>query len=182
VNVLEQKIRYIKNDEQELNKQVISLLVIHRFLPVNTGIVAQDAVNEGINTNVGSLISSQVSSWLSQISESFISKYVEDIRFDVNYTAENKRYQRQLELALSTSLFDDRVLLNGSYDVENITGNFEVSYQLKKDNNKVRLKVFTKSDNNPIYQENINRQGLGLFFRREFNTVGDLFKKQKNTP
>lgn len=179
VNILDQKIRFIKNDEQELNKQVISLLVIHRFLAVNTGIVSTNTVNEGITTNVGSLISTQVTQWISELSDNFMPKYFEDFQIGLNYNAENARYQRQLELAMSTSLFNDRVTLNGSYDVENITGNFEVNYQLKKGNNKVRLKVFTRSDNNPIYQETLNRQGIGLFFRKEYNNLGELFKKDK---
>jgi hypothetical protein len=179
--LLEQKIRFIKNDEQELNKQVISLLVINRFLPVNTGISAGTTVTEGINTNVGSLISTQVTRWLSELSGDFVPKYFEDFQLGVNYNAETDKYQRQLELALSTSLFNDRIILNGSYDVENITGNFEVNYQLKKGNDKVRLKVFTRSDNNPIYQESIDRQGIGLFFRKEFDNYNELFKKEKPT-
>jgi hypothetical protein len=179
VNILEQKVRFIKNDEQELNKQVISLLVIHSFLPVNTGIAFGTTAYDGINTNVGSLISTQVTQWISELSDNFIPKYFEDFQLGVNYNAENVRYQRQLELAMSTTLFNDRVTLNGSYDVENITGNFEVNYQLKKGNNKVKLKVFTRSDNNPIYQETLNRQGIGIFFRKEFNKFGDLFRKEK---
>jgi hypothetical protein len=179
--LLEQKIRFVKNDEQELNKQVISLLVINRFLPVSTGIVAGATVTEGINSNVGSLISAQVNRWISQLSGNFIPKYFEDFQLGVNYI-ESQRSQRQLELAMSTSLFNDRVTLNGSYDVENITGNFEANYQLKKNNNNVRLKVFTRSDNNPIYQESLNRQGIGILFRKEFNSFGDLFKRDKTRP
>ena len=179
--VLEKKIQFIKNDEQELNKQVISLLVINRFLPVSTGIVAGTTVNDGINANVGSLISTQVTRWISQLSGNFIPKYLEDFQIGVNYNAKNTLYQRQLELAMSTSLFHDRVSLNGSYDVENITGNFEVNYQLKKNNNNVRMKVFTRSDNNPIYQESLNRQGIGILFKKDFNSFSDLFKKDKSS-
>jgi hypothetical protein len=180
VNILEQKIRFIKNDEQELNKQVISLLVIHSFMPVNTGNTG-NTLTGGINTNVSSLISTQVTQWMSELSDNFIPKYFEDFQIGLNYNPENIRYQKQLELAMSTTLFNDRVTLNGSYDVENKGNNFEVNYQLKKGNDKVRLKVFTRSDNNPIYQETLDRQGIGIFFRKEFNKFGDLFRKEKNT-
>ncbi|MEA3495081.1 MAG: translocation/assembly module TamB domain-containing protein, partial [Bacteroidota bacterium] len=132
LNIVDEQIRIIKNNEEELNKQVISLLVINSFLPVSTGVSGGTNMS-GINTNVSSLISSQVSQWLSQVSNQFGSKYIEDIQIGVNYQAENKYYQRELDLLLSTSFLDDRVKVSGSYDVENINANFRVDYQVKKD-------------------------------------------------
>ena len=66
-----------------------------------------------------------------------------------------------------------------AYDVENITGNFEVNYKIKKQNDNVKMKIFTRSDNNPIYQESLNRQGIGILFRKDFNNFSDLLKKDK---
>lgn len=171
----DQKIRYIKNDEQELNKQVIGLLVMQKFLPVTTGIQATSAINEGISSNVGTLISTQVSNWISQFSSNFDSKYISDLQFGVNYSADSRLYQKELELVYSSNFLDNRINISGSYDIENINNNFEASYLFK--NNKMRFKIFSRSDNNPIYHQNINRQGLGIFFRKDFETLGEFFRR-----
>ncbi len=175
-NVIDQQVRAIKNDEQELNKQVISLLILNSFLPQ---IATQNnaVLDNSINANVGSLISSQVSSWVSQITSQFGSKYFEDFQLGVNYQAENKNYQRELDILLSTSLFNNRLKLSGSYDIENINANFQVDYKVLPDS-KLRLKVFSRSDNNPIYQQDINRQGMGVFYKEEFDTWAELFRNK----
>ena len=172
----DQKIRYIKNDEQELNKQVIALLIMKKFLPVTSGIQAQSTINEGISSNVGTLISTQVTNWVSQFSSNFDSKYMTDLRLGFNYSADSRLYQNELEVLVSSNFLNNRINIAGSYDIENINNNFEASYLFK--NNKLRFKVFSRSDNNPIYHQNINRQGLGLFFRKDFDSLYEFFKRQ----
>ncbi len=180
LNIVDQQIKTIKADEQELNKQVISLLVINSFLPSSTS-ANSSFIDNGLNTNVGSLTSSLVSQWITQITNQFGSKYFEDIQIGLNYQAQNKNYQRELDILLSTSLFNDRVQLSGSYDVENINASFQVDYNVLPDS-KLKLKIFSRSDNNPIYQQDINRQGVGIIYRNEFDRWIEIFgKKNKNS-
>jgi len=171
---IEQQIKNIKNNEQELNKQVISLLVLNSFLPPETGI--GEIGSSGLNANVGSIFSSQINQWLSEVSGEFNSKYISNVQVGVNYVDENENFQKELDFLLGGSLFNDRVELSGSYDVENINANFQASFQLKKDR-KMRLKVFSRSDNNPIYRQDISRQGLGIYVKEDFDTWGELFKR-----
>lgn len=181
----------IRNDEEELNKQVISLLMMNRFVPLDNreGITASNALNSSITSGVGDLISNQVSHWLSKLS--YDVKYLENLQVGVNYrTGVNPTLgmnEQELEVAMSTNVFNDRISISGSYVAAeyagnpnaNSTGNFEVSYKATEDG-KIRLKVFSRSTINPIYYDNINTQGVGVFFVREFDSWDEFFKRSRN--
>jgi hypothetical protein len=98
---------------------------------------------------------------------------------------------QELQVALSTQLLNDKVVINGNFDVggnqattggtgapsgnNSITGAFDVEYKI---NEKIRFKVFNRSNDN-FYIDNgiLYTQGIGLFYRQDFNKLRDLFKK-----
>ncbi|OPZ57007.1 MAG: hypothetical protein BWY89_00925 [Bacteroidetes bacterium ADurb.BinA012] len=119
------------------------------------------------------MLSNQVSNWLSQISNDF------DIGF--SYRPGSELTDQEVELALSTQLLNDKVTVNGNVDVrgnqsntytKNITGEFTVEVRLT---DMLRFKVFNRSNHNLYYQVHPYTQGVGLFFRRDFSTLKDLF-------
>jgi hypothetical protein len=119
------------------------------------------------------MLSNQLSNWLSQISNDF------DIGF--NYRPGSELTDQEVELALSTQLLNDKVTVNGNVDVRgnqantsasNISGEFTVEVKLT---DMLRFKVFNRSNYNLYYQVHPYTQGVGLFFRRDFNTLNDLF-------
>lgn len=64
----------------------------------------------------------------------------------------------------------------------NFSGEFTVEVKLT---DMLRFKVFNRSNYNLYYQVHPYTQGVGLFFRRDFNTLKDLFirpeeRKRKN--
>jgi len=90
---------------------------------------------------------------------------------------------QEVEVALSTQLLNDRVTLNGNVDVGGnqlntnasaITGEFTIEVRLT---DKLRFKVFNRSNNNLYYQVHPYTQGVGVFYRRDFNTLKSLFIK-----
>ncbi len=65
----------------------------------------------------------------------------------------------------------------------NIAGDFDLDYLLTPDG-RYTLKAFRKNQYDDIAQENINVNGVGISFRKEFNRFGEIFhrankKKQK---
>lgn len=174
---LNQQIANIKNNEQELNKQVISLLLLNSFLPPETGLTGIGTENE-FNLNVGSLLSNQWNQWLSGFSRHLNSKYINNIQFGVNY-ANEKQYQRELDVLLSGSLFNDRVDFSGSYDIENENADFQVNFQPIK-SSRLKIKVFNKAENNLAYQQDINRQGIGVFYKQDFDSWAEIVRRKKN--
>ncbi len=169
--------------DQEMNRQVFSLLVLNRFMPT-TPDQYNTALGYGVGSTSSELLSNQLSNWLSQISTDF------DI--GVNYRPGDELSSQELELALSTQLFDDRVLIDGNFGVagnqnatghttqstSQIIGDVNVEVKLTEDG-KLRVKAFNRSNTFDIINTNSPyTQGVGLFYRREFDNISELFRRR----
>ncbi len=162
-----------------MNKQVLSLLVLNRFTSEQRGF----NISEGFGSTSYELLSSQLSSWLSKISDDF------DI--GVNYRQGDELTTDELEVALSTQLFNNRVLIDGNLGVggeqnnpnaqntSNIVGDVTVEVKLT-DDGRFRVKAFNRANTTYYYEEYAPyTQGVGVFFRREFESFHDLFRSGK---
>jgi uncharacterized protein YjcR len=58
--------------------------------------------------------------------------------------------------------------------------NFSANYSLRKNGN-TKVKVFNKSGFDALYNRNVTTSGTGLYYRKEFNSFTELFKKQANS-
>ncbi len=162
------------NNEQELNRQVFSLLLLKSF------VTPLQLSNQGVGVGAGSaasrtsseMLSNQLSNWLSQLST--------NIDISVNITPE------QMDVALSKQLFNDRLSIDGNVGVNNaagqkttnMIGDLQVDYKVYPDG-KLRVKGFNKSNDNTQISTlgGPFTQGMGLFYREEFNTVDELYQK-----
>ncbi len=169
--------------DEELMRQFISLLVINNFMSVD-GIGADVAggINSGgmaAGVTASELLSNQLSNWLSQISNDF------DI--GVNYRPGDQITSDEVEVALSTQLFDDRIILSGNLDVggdetttgsatTNIVGDFDLEFKVT---DKISLKAFNRANDDFILRTAPYTQGVGVFYRNEFDELSDLFKRKK---
>ena len=178
------------NTEEELSRQFLYLLVMNSFYPdpslfsAAPQTSAQGASAIGVTTT--EMLTNQFSNWLSQISNDF------DIGFA--YRPGNQITPQELEVALSTQLLNDKVVLNGNFDVggknsntqaSNISGDFDIEFKITE---KLRFKVFNRSNDNLFYKTAPYTQGFGIFLRRDFDRLMDLFirpenrKKKKSEP
>jgi hypothetical protein len=166
--------------EQEMNRQVFSLLILNRFLPT-TPDQYNTALGYGVGSTSSELLSNQLSNWLSQISSDF------DV--GVNYRPGDEISSQELEVALSTQLFDDRVIIDGNVGVagthptgnqrvSNIIGDVNIEVKITPEG-KFRIKAFNRSNTFDMLNANSPyTQGVGLFYRREFDRLGELFRQQ----
>jgi hypothetical protein len=178
-------LRVAVDTEEELSRQFLYLLVMNSFYPdpslYNAGSATGTPGGQSsspVSPNVGfttttEMLSNQLSNWLSQISNDF------DIGF--NYRPGSELTDQEMELALSTQLLNDKITVNGNVDVRgnqsntstsNISGEFTVEVKLT---DMLRFKVFNRSNYNLYYQVHPYTQGVGLFYRRDFNTLKDFF-------
>ena len=169
--------------EDDLNKQVINLLVLNKFYPLSS--VAENsagstAATMGVNT-ASELLSNQLSKWISQVSTAF--------DLGVAYRPETEISSEEYELALSTSLWDDRITVSSNFDVSNqsnpesengsntqYTTDFSVELKLNKKGN-VRLRAFQKVNDDLIYDDVPYTRGFGIFYTEDFNTFGELWRR-----
>ena len=171
----------IIKSEEDLNKQVFSLLVLNRFIPPANSISNEDRSGSGaVSTTASELLSNQVSSWLSQLSTGV------DIGF--NYRPGDNISNDEVALALSTELLNDRLVINSNFGVSSgndinqnpnsFIGDASVEYKLNKDGT-FRVRIFTRTNEFDITQQSqgATTQGAGLFYKKGFNTFEELFGK-----
>jgi len=172
-------------NQVEMNKQMISLLVLNSFSYSNK--------NTNLTNSVGAssfeLLSNQLSSWLSQINKDF------DI--GVNYRPGDKISNEQLEVALSTQLFNNRIQIDGNFGVKgnttatqqttagstnNIVGDVNIDWKITKDG-QFHVKAYNKSNAIDIMNDNSPyTQGVGIYYRKDYDHFGDLFRRKKKQP
>ncbi len=160
------------NDAGLMNQQAISLLVLGSFSNTGTG----GATNP---VNPAAIVSNTLSNMLSQISN--------DFNIGINYVPGDQVSDEQLEVALSTQLLDDRLVIDGNFDVtgsnantqktSSIVGDINVEYKLTPDG-RFRLKAFNRSNDLTLFNDYAPyTQGVGIFYRKDFNTLKELFTK-----
>lgn len=177
----------IKSDQDELNKQFFSLLLTRKFMPLT-----------GTATANGSaaleLVANQINSMLSQIS----SDYKLNVALDRNAISGDDTY----EFGVTKGFLDGRLLISGSFGIENrkigdhqsqqnFIGDVYVEYVLNEDGT-VRINLFNEStDKTIIYdvETGLFTQGAGLKYKEDFNNgreiqlfrnFFDLFRKNEN--
>lgn len=165
--------------EEELNKQVLSLLLVNKFTALTTyqtGI-AGNATGNLTATTASELLSNQLSNWMSQISNDFDLGFV--------YRPGDENTQQEVEVAISTNLFNDRILFNGnvgySENQRTITDNpmttdFQIEYKVN-DKGNIRLRAFQKLNNDITYNQAPYTQGFGIFYTDDFNNFNELLQK-----
>ena len=97
--------------------------------------------------------------------------------------------QDEVELAVSTAIFNDRLQLNTNVGLaygaggtqqgtNSIIGDFSAEYSLTQDG-KLRFKAFSQSNDRNLNQvdQAQTTQGAGLAYREEFDTLGEFFRK-----
>jgi hypothetical protein len=155
------------------NKQVFSLLILNKFVAYGSA-GPGGGTNNALGKNSFELLSNQLSNWLSQISDEF------DI--GVNYRPGDQISSEEVEVALSTQLLNDRVVLETNVGVQGdnpgtnrdgsqIIGDFLLEYKISEDGS-VRSKVFNRSNTyNPAYENQAPyTQGVGISYQEDFAT------------
>lgn len=170
----------IESNEQELNRQVFSLLVLGGFSAQNsfTGIANS-------TSNLSELFTNQLGNWLSQVDE--------NLQIDMDLSGLDREDIGAFNLRLSYTLLDGRLRIsrNGSFtnvqntnqnDLTNIAGEWTVEYLLAPDG-KLRLKLYNKNNQNQIISNPDNQTtmsaGFSILHTESFNSLDELFKRKK---
>jgi hypothetical protein len=168
-------------NQEEMDKQVFALMVMNNFFMPNNKDYGT-YVSNGFSTTSTEMLSNQISSWLSQISKKF------DI--GVNYRPGTQMTSDELQVALGTQLFNDRLSIDGNFGVSgasqsstqktsNIVGDVNLEYKITKDGH-LRIKGYNKSNTVDLLNTNAPyTQGVGIIYRKEFDTLSELFRRKK---
>ncbi len=178
------KINDINTRESDVNKQVFALLILRRFVSDNPleSQAGSDVAN-ATRTSVSRILSDQ----LNRLSENIKGVQLSvDIKSYEDYSTGEAQGDTQVQLGVSKSLFNDRLVvkLSGNVDVEgeNTTqeevsdyiGDLALEYKLTSDG-RFRVTGFRTSNYDMIDGE-LTETGAGLIYIKDYNTLRELFK------
>ena len=199
-NYSDSKLRVLRQDQNEMNRQVFGLIVIGQFLPSDSDFQG-NRLGIGINT-LTEMLSQQLSLYLTGLVSEWLTEdgLISGIDFDIAYNYfqsadvlsndPNQLYRgNELQVRLKNYLFDDRLTVNvgGNFDLSGgnylgadpnsgayFAGDLVIEYILTKDKN---LKIrFYQSTEPEIGGGRRNKTGLGLSYRKEFDTFSEFLK------
>jgi translocation and assembly module TamB len=183
------KIKDINTRESDLNKQVFALLILRRFVSDNP-----------FETEAGSDVASTARRSVSKLLTEQLNRLSENIKgvelsFDVksyeDYTTGEAQGQTEVQLGVSKSLLDDRLIVkvSGNVDIEgNATnqnsftdyiGDLALEYKLTEDG-RFRITGF-RNNNYDIISGELIETGAGLIYIKDYNALRELFKANAKT-
>ena len=160
--------------EDKIQKQFLYLLIAGSFLPDE---------DSGITSTGSDMLFSNVSSIMSGQINNIFEKLNIPLDLGLNYKAQEGR--NMFDVAVSTQLFNNRVIVNGAVgnkqmigsSTSEITGDIDVEIKLSKNGN-LRTTIFSHSaDQFSSYLDNSQRNGAGITYQMEFNSFMQLFNE-----
>ena len=164
--------------DDKVQKQFIALLVTNNFIPdEQSGIVNNSNL---LTSNVADLMANQLNNLLQKL----------DIPLDLGLNYSESGSGRSIfDVALSTQLFNNRVIVNGSVGNRqymssgngDVVGDLDIEVKMDK-SGQVRLNLFSHSaDEYTNYLDNLQRNGVGVAYQKEFDSL-KLFFRDLFTP
>ena len=175
------KVKSIISTDDMMSRQILYLLALNRFY-------TPEYMNNSSHSNelasvASGTISSQLSNILGQISENWA--------IAPNFRSDRGDFtDMEFDLALSSSLLNNRLILNGnlgyrdkSLNNNSFVGDFDIEYLLNSSGT-IRLKAYNRyNDQNYYYKSAQTTQGVGIMFKHNFDNVfsflNPLFNRKK---
>ena len=173
------KVESALSTQDKVQKQFLSLIISNAFLPdEQSGIFNTSTI---LASNVSEVMSGQLNNILQRLNI--------PLDLGLNYQP-NERGNDVFDVAVSTQLFNNRVIVNGnignrqyktSGSNTDIAGDIEIEIKLDKKGS-WRLNLFSHSaDQYTNYLDNSQRNGVGMAYQVEFNGISDEDRKNLQT-
>ncbi|MEO6758583.1 MAG: translocation/assembly module TamB domain-containing protein, partial [Saprospiraceae bacterium] len=190
--IAENKLRLLRQDQNELNRQVFGLVVVGSFLPSSSNDFIY--LTSAFNT-LTQVLSNQFSNYLSGLASEWFGGKISSIDFDVAYNEYQNSLReagqpnanqtgRELQLRLTSGLFNDRITVQfgsqfglgspGTTTNDGFLGEDAVVEIQLTENRRWRLKVYQRTEPDIGGGQLRSRYGFGLSYRREFDSFSEL--------
>ena len=163
---VKRKVRSIVSTDEMMNRQIIYLLALNRFYTPDY--MAGATKGNELASLASGTISSQLSNILGQLSDKF--SVAPSVRSDAGDFSDI-----EVDVALSSTLLNNRLLLNGNFGYRDKTlnnnqfiGDFDIEYLLNRTGN-WRLKAYNHFNDRNLYVKTaLTTQGLGIVFKHDW--------------
>lgn len=172
---IDRKVRSIVSTEEMMNRQIIYLLTLNRFYTPDY--MSTTKGNELFSV-ASSTISSQLSSILGQLSDKWM--------ISPNFRSDRGDFSdMEVDLALSSRLLNNRLLLNGNFgyrdkslNTNQFIGDFDIEYLLNKPGT-IRLKAYNRYNDQNYYVRTANTtQGVGVLLKHDFDNIFGFLRRK----
>ena len=188
VTASQNKLEQLRQEPNELNKQVFALLLLNRFIGENP------FASESGGTSAESLARQSVSKILSQQLNDLAGELITGVQleFDLestdDYTTGNRENRTDLNVGVSKKLLDDRlkVTVGSSFAVEgqeraneestNIAGDVALDYQLTKDG-RYMVRAYRKNEYQVAVEGQVVETGVAFIITMSYNKFRELFHR-----
>lgn len=198
-SVLDSKLTLMKQDQNELTRQVFGLVVVGSFLPPSSGssgyVQSSDYLATAFNT-LTQVLSNQFSGYLTGLATEWFGGAVSSIDFDIAYNEYRNQTDpsepnlaqigRELQVRLTSGFVNDRITVQvgsqfglgqGTPGVSTTDGflgeDVTVEIQLTE-NRQWRLKVYQRTEPDIAGGSRRSRYGFGISFRKEYDSFSEM--------
>ncbi len=174
----------VRGDEQQLKRQVVSLLFLKRFSPLQDGFVGGGAGGSSIGKSLSEFLTNQISYLASQIDE--------NLEVEVDLTNLDQEGFNTFQLRLAYTFMDGRLKVTRGGDfsstatndngvVSDIIGDWSVEYMLTRDG-KLRAKMFSQSSQilGGLDGQQAMETGLSLKYVTSFNKFKEVLTRTRS--
>ncbi len=190
----QQSVSSIINTEEEMTRQVISLLIMNSFYTPeyytesnSPTTQTNNQISSAAAVTASEFLSNQLSNWVSQISD----KVDLGLHWVPGQELSDQGFTPQeYEMAISSQFFNDRLVVNSNLGYQdynstdrpsNLNSNFvgEIDVELKL-NDLLRLKAYSRQNDDILYESSSLKQGVGITYQENFENVSELTKRYKS--
>lgn len=190
INTTQNKLTQLRQQPDELNKQVFALLLLNRFVGENP------FSSESGGTTASGLARESASKILSQQLNNFAGDLISgiEINFDLesaeDYSTGQKENKTDLNVGVSKKLLDDRlkVTVGSSFGIEgtqqtnqqanNIAGDVSIDYQLTKDG-RYKVRAYRINKYQVALQGEVVETGVAFILTIDYNKFRELFHRSE---
>lgn len=173
----EEAMQYMSSDD-ELTKQMLSLLITGQFITPDY-LTNSSSSNNLVGATASEMLSNQLSGILTELTTAV------DIGF--SYRPGDQASNDQIEVDLSTKLFDNRMTINGnvgnsstvsSNNQSSFVGEVEIFYKVNKSGD-LQLKAYNRSNDDLLYNTGPYTQGVGVIYSKSFKNIKDIIRRYR---
>lgn len=189
INTTKARLDQLREDPNEMNKQVFSLLVLGNFMGENplsseSGISASSMAKNSASKILSNQLNSLAGDLIKGIDLNFNLQNTED------YSTGKKEEKTDLNIGISKKLFNDRlkVTVGSSFGLEgnmqanerasNIAGDVSIDYQITKDG-RYKVRGYRVNKYQVALQGEVVETGVSFIITMDYNRFKELFSKSK---
>lgn len=188
ISTVNTRLAQIRQDPNEMNKQVLGLLVLGHFIGDNP--LQSQGGGTGVNGAIRNSVSSLLSAQLNKLAGNLIGGV--QLNFDLtsgaDYSTGVQQNRTDLNVGLSKQFLNDRltVTIGNNFNLEgqnqpgqkttDIAGNLSVNYKLTQDG-RYMIRAYRK-DEFIVVEGQVIETGIGFSLTYEYNRFKELFRKK----